>query len=54
MPTKYDNWTASDAIDKSLLDSDIHYLHGDIASENVGSNQMDSFCKLKQETKTYP
>jgi ATP-dependent Clp protease protease subunit len=36
MPTKYENWTASDAIDKSLLDNDIHYLHGDIASENVG------------------
>src|SRR5210317_2561159 len=35
MPTKYENWTASDAIDKSLLDNDIHYLHGDIANENV-------------------
>jgi len=36
MPTKYENWTAMDAIDKSLLDNDIHYLSGDIASENVG------------------
>jgi ATP-dependent protease ClpP protease subunit len=35
MPTKYDNWTAIDAIDKSLLDNDIHYLHGDITNENV-------------------
>ena len=35
MPTKYDNWTATDTIEKSLLDSDIHYLHGDITNENV-------------------
>src|SRR5210317_1316438 len=35
MPTKYENWTASDAIDKSLLDSDIYYLSGDICDENV-------------------
>jgi len=35
MPTKYDNWTAADTIEKSLLDSDIHYLHGDITNENV-------------------
>jgi len=35
MPAKYENWTASDAIDKSLLDSDIHYLSGDICDENV-------------------
>jgi len=35
MPTKYDNWTAQDSIDKSLLDSDIHYLHGDICNENI-------------------
>ena len=35
MPTKYDNWTAQDSIDKSLLDSDIHYLHGDICDENI-------------------
>jgi len=35
MPTKYDNWTAQDSIDKSLLDNDIHYLHGDICNENI-------------------
>ena len=35
MPTKYDNWTATDTIEKSLLDNDIHYLHGDISNENV-------------------
>lgn len=35
MPTKYDNWTATDAVDKSLLDNDIHYLYGDIDSENI-------------------
>ena len=35
MPTKYDNWTAQDSIDKSLLDNDIHYLHGDISNENI-------------------
>jgi len=35
MPTKYDNWTAQDSIDKSLLYSDIHYLHGDICNENI-------------------
>ncbi|MGB0149241.1 MAG: hypothetical protein ACPF97_10200, partial [Ilumatobacteraceae bacterium] len=33
---KYENWTASDAIDRALLDNDIHYLHGDITTENVG------------------
>lgn len=32
---KYENWNASDAVDKSLLDSDIHYLSGDIANENI-------------------
>jgi len=36
MPTNYEQFTASDQIDKNLLDNDIHYLHGDIASENVG------------------
>ena len=35
MPAKYENWTASDAIDKSLHDNDIHYLSGDIANDNV-------------------
>ena len=35
MPTKYENWTASETIDKSLLDSDIHYLSGDISNDNV-------------------
>ena len=35
MPTKYDNWTATETIEKSLLDNDIHYLHGDISNDNV-------------------
>lgn len=35
MAQNYENWTATDAIDKSLLDNDIHYLCGDIASENI-------------------
>ena len=33
---KYDNWNSSDAVDRSLLDNDIHYLNGEITSENVG------------------
>ena len=37
MPSKYDNWTAIDAVDKILLDNDIHYLHGDITDENVSA-----------------
>ena len=32
---QYDNWTASDAIDKSLVDNDIFYLNGDISAETV-------------------
>jgi ATP-dependent Clp protease protease subunit len=36
MATKYENWTAQDTIDKSLLDNDTHYLSGDIGSDNVG------------------
>ena len=32
---KYESWTASDAVDRILLDNDIHYLSGDIAQENV-------------------
>tara|TARA_E500000178_G_C16975843_1_gene733292 strand:+ start:822 stop:1382 length:561 start_codon:yes stop_codon:yes gene_type:complete len=35
MAQNYEQWTATDAIDKSLLDNDIHYLSGDIASDNV-------------------
>lgn len=35
MNKQYDNWTASDAIERNLLDNDIHYLSGDIANENV-------------------
>jgi len=35
MSNKYDSWTASDAIERNLLDNDIHYLSGDIANENV-------------------
>jgi len=36
MSNKYDNWTAIDSIERTLLDADIHYLSGDIANENVG------------------
>ena len=36
MSNKYENWTASDAIERNLLDNDIHYLSGDIDNENVG------------------
>ena len=32
---KYENWTRVEAIDRSLLDNDIHYLHGEITNENV-------------------
>ena len=32
---KYESWTASDAVDRILLNNDIHYLSGDIAQENV-------------------
>ena len=32
---QYDNWTASDAIDKSLIDNDIFYLNGEISAETV-------------------
>jgi len=35
MAQSYDNWTATDAIDKSLLDNDIHYLNGEITNENI-------------------
>ena len=32
---KYDSWNSSDAVDRSLLDNDIHYLNGEITHENV-------------------
>src|SRR5210317_1803133 len=32
---KYDSWNSSDAVDRSLLDNDIHYLSGEITNENV-------------------
>jgi len=32
---KFENFTAEDRIDVSLLDNDIHYLHGEIDSENI-------------------
>ena len=35
MSNKYDSWTASDAVDRSLLDNDVHYLSGEIGQENV-------------------
>jgi len=37
MPTNYDQFTASDQIDKNLLDNDIHYLYGEISEENIGN-----------------
>ena len=33
---KFENFTAEDRIDVNLLDNDIHYLNGEIDSENVG------------------
>ena len=33
---KYESWNSSDAVDRSLLDNDIHYLSGEITNENVG------------------
>ena len=33
---KYDSWNSSDAVDRSLLDNDIHYLSGEITNENIG------------------
>ena len=33
---KYDSWNSADAVDRSLLDNDIHYLNGEISHENVG------------------
>ena len=35
MPKNYESWTASDAVDRSLLDADIHVLSGEITNENV-------------------
>lgn len=35
MSNKYENWSASDAIERNLLDNDIHYLSGEICDENV-------------------
>lgn len=35
MAQSYENWTATDAIDKSLLDNDIHYLNGEITNDNI-------------------
>ena len=32
---KYDSWNSSDAVDRSLLDNDIHYLSGEITNDNV-------------------
>lgn len=32
---KWDQFTADDRIDVTLLDHDIHYLNGDIDSENI-------------------
>ena len=32
---KYESWTSTDAIDRSLLDADIHYLHGELTNENI-------------------
>ena len=32
---KYDNWNSSEAVERSLLDNDIHYLSGEIANDNV-------------------
>ena len=33
---KFENFTAEDRIDVNLLDNDIHYLNGEIDSENIG------------------
>jgi len=36
MSKQNDLFSASDAIERHLLDNDIHYLNGDITSENIG------------------
>ena len=39
MSNKYDSWTASDAVDRSLLDNDVHYPSGEIGLRKCwGSN----------------
>ena len=35
MAKNYESWTSVDAVDRSLLDADIHYLHGELTNENV-------------------
>lgn len=35
MANTYENWTATDTIEKSLLDNNVHYLNGEITNENV-------------------
>ena len=32
---KYESWNSADAVDRSLLDNDIHYLHGELTGDNV-------------------
>ena len=36
---KYENWTSVEAVDRSLLDADIHYLHGELTNENVSDKE---------------
>tara|TARA_B100000902_G_scaffold115594_1_gene116479 strand:- start:2530 stop:3096 length:567 start_codon:yes stop_codon:yes gene_type:complete len=37
MSNKYENYTAQDTIDRNLLDNDIHYLNGEIDSDNISN-----------------
>ena len=36
MAKNYESWTSVDAVDRSLLDADLHYLSGELTNENVG------------------
>ena len=58
MNNKYDNWTASDAIERRLLDEDTHYLSGDISNENISEAikwilAADLDAKTKRTLKLY-
>ena len=44
--SKYESWTSVDAVDRSPLDADIHYLHGELTNENVSETTPNGYLVL--------
>ena len=52
MSNKYDSWTASDAVDRSLLDNDVHYQGEDNNIRELTETQNEDETGTDNEQQT--